>query len=86
MIDPDEGPCGVEMTLLPYGVAILATDGKWYVKAAFHKKEYAAAYVMGMASAGVKAKIVWDDPEKDIRLFTTPDQKNPNPSNSRENT
>ena len=63
----DEGPCDVEMTALPYGVAIQAKDGKWYVKAAFYSQAMAGAYVVGIASVGLKAKIVWDDPEKDIR-------------------
>jgi hypothetical protein len=63
----NDGPAEVEMCPLPYGVAVLAKNGKWYVKAAFYTKEYAEAYVLGMQSVGIRAKIVWDDPEKDIR-------------------
>jgi len=70
MADLDDGPCDVEVTALPYGVAVQAKDGKWYVKAAFYSRAFADAYVGGMASVGLKAKVVWDDPEKDIEEGT----------------
>ena len=60
----DEGPLDVQVVELKYFVATLATDDKWYIRAAFYSKDLAAAYAEGMAQAGVKARIVWDDPAK----------------------
>jgi len=70
MADPDDGPCDVEMTVLPYGVAVQAKDGKWYVKSAFAPRALADAYALGMKSVGLKAKVVWDDPKKGIEEET----------------
>lgn len=57
----------VEMTALPYFVATLASDQKWYVRASFSSMDLAKAYAMGMESVGVKTRILSEDrrPEKD---------------------
>lgn len=67
----DEGPLDVEMVDLKFMVATLAKDNKWYVRAAFATKALAEAYAQGMASVGVQAKIVWDEPRESERNFCT---------------
>ncbi len=52
------------MTELRFYVATLALDNQWYVRAGFTTKPLAVAYAEGVTQAGVKAKVVWDDPEK----------------------
>lgn len=60
----DLGPVDVQMVDLKYMVAILARDQKWYVKASFATKDLAEAYAAGMGTAGVQARVVWDDPRE----------------------